>query len=267
MTIRRPIPRLWSAALSLGGIGVLLLGYTLLSVRQRAANPTNTTVPGWSQMADGLRRSVTPQGLGGDVWLWDDATATAGRLAGGMGLGMALGGGLGLLMGCYAWAESLLLPPIAFLAKIPPTAMLALFFLIVGVGAGFFLATIAVGVAPILAQTVYESVRLDVPMELIDKARTLGASEPEIVLDVIVPQVLPRVIEAARLQLGPALVYLIAAEYIAASTGFGYRLRMSSRLIDMSVIYPYLALLGAAGFLLDAAFRLARKWLCPWSVR
>ena len=267
MKIRRPIPPLWSVSLSVAAVGLLLVGYTLLSARQRRINPSDTTIPGWSQMADGLRRATTPQGLGHEVWLWDDATATAGRLAGGMGTGMALGVALGLLMGCYAWAEAVLLPPIAFLAKVPPTAMLALFFVIVGIGGGFYVAVIAVGVTPILAQSVFESVRKDVPMELIDKARTLGASEPEVVLDVIIPQVLPRVIEAARLQLGPAMVYLIAAEYAVADVGFGYGLRMRSKLLDMSVIYPYLVLLGAAGFFLDRGFSYARRWLCPWSVR
>ena len=60
------------------------------------------------------------------------------------------------------------------------------------------------------------------------------------------------------------MVFLIAAEWMMADVGFGYRLRIQSRLLNMSVVYIYLILLGVAGFGIDWLLTLARKKLSPW---
>ena len=60
------------------------------------------------------------------------------------------------------------------------------------------------------------------------------------------------------------MVFLIAAEYMLADEGFGYRLRMQSRLVNMNIVYLYLALLGVAGFAFDWILTRLRRWLCPW---
>jgi NitT/TauT family transport system permease protein len=67
-----------------------------------------------------------------------------------------------------------------------------------------------------------------------------------------------------RLQVGPAMVYLIAAEYAVGEIGFGFRLRMQQRLSDMSTVYIYLAILAAVGFLMDYSLTWLRRLLCPW---
>ena len=123
---------------------------------------------------------------------------------------------------------------------------------------------IAFGILPTLTQAVYLAAKNDVPDELVNKARTLGASSGELVLNVVWPTVLPRVIDAVRLQVGPALVYLIAAEMLFAKTGFGYRIRIQQRLLDMSTVYVYLIILGVGGFALGYGLTLLRRWLCPW---
>ncbi|MEM6314652.1 MAG: ABC transporter permease subunit, partial [Planctomycetota bacterium] len=155
-------------------------------------------------------------------------------------------------------------PAISFLARIPPTALLAIMFILFGLGLGYTTATIAIGVTPVLAQTVFAAVREDVPQSLIFKARTLGASQAEIVWDVIVPTVLPRMIDAARLQVGPALVFLIAAEYANAQEGFGYQIRIQARLTGMNIIMFYCLLLGIGGFVLDLLLRKTRQVVSPW---
>ena len=67
-----------------------------------------------------------------------------------------------------------------------------------------------------------------------------------------------------RLSIGPAMVYLLAAELLVSDEGFGYRIRLLSRRLDMMVVYPYLVLLAGFGFGMDHALRGLRGWLCPW---
>ncbi len=53
------------------------------------------------------------------------------------------------------------------------------------------------------------------------------------------------------------MVYLIAAEMVVGDVGFGYRIRLQSKLLNMSVVYPYLAMLAAFGFGMDSLAAMA----------
>jgi NitT/TauT family transport system permease protein len=171
---------------------------------------------------------------------------------------------IGLAMGCYEPIEAILVPPLSFLAKIPPTAMLAVFFVLVGTTYRMYISMIVFGTLPTLAQSIYQAAKKDVPDELVDKAYTLGASQFELIWNVVYQQILPRLIDAVRLQVGPAMVLLIAAEYAVASVGIGYRLRLFYNRTDMTVVFVYLILLGVAGLIIDYLLIWLRRRLCPW---
>jgi ABC-type nitrate/sulfonate/bicarbonate transport system permease component len=51
---------------------------------------------------------------------------------------------------------------------------------------------------------------------------------------------------------------------VVGDVGFGYRIRLQSKLLNMSVVYPYLALLAAFGFTMDFLLRRLQGALCPW---
>ena len=184
-----------------------------------------------------------------------------------LGLGLAIGvaGALlfGMAMGCSSAAEAFFYPPMSLLAKIPPTAALAIFFVFCDLQLGMHVGMITFGILPTMAITVYLSVK-SFPDELQFKAYTLGASHAEVILTIIFRQVLPNLIESLRLVIGPAIVFLIAAEYQAAEAGFGYRIRMHFRLSSMDVVYPYLLLLATFGYLLDYGLHQFQRKVCPW---
>ncbi len=254
-----------AAGILLGVVSVvvMLAAYTLLAEHQHRINPEDTTIPTWGQIGDGIQKMLMPHPRTGERWLAVDAWASFGRLFLGLAYGVLGGFVVGLLMGCSRPIEALLTPPVTLLAKIPPTAALAVFFVLTKSEMQLYVAMIAFGVLPSLAQTTYLAVK-DVPEELIFKAYTLGASRCELVWNVIVRQVLPRLIDGLRLQIGPAMVYLIAAEFISGDVGFGYRIRMQQKLLDMSVVYPYLATLAGFGFLMDYLLRRLQALFCPW---
>lgn len=239
------------------------------SVEQRRKDVTtieDRTVPTWRALyRDGLLRVLRPEGLKKDeYWLRDDCLATGLRLLSGLLLSVVLSVVIGLAMGCYEPIEAILVPPLSFLAKIPPTAMLAVFFVLVGTTYRMYVSMIVFGTLPTLAQTIYQAAKKDVPDELVDKAYTLGASQFELIWNVVYQQILPRLIDAVRLQIGPAMILLIAAEYAVASVGIGYRLRLFYNRTDMTVVFVYLLLLGIAGLIIDYLLTWLRRRLCPW---
>ena len=96
--------------------------------------------------------------------------------------------------------------------------------------------------------------------ELLIKAQTLGASSWQIVTRVVGPMILPRLITGLRLSLGPAWLFLIAAEAIAATEGLGYRIFLVRRFLAMDVILPYVAWITLLAFVTDRLLaRLSRR--------
>ena len=260
--IRRPISQKSRILLGIASFVLLLIGYAWLSHRAHVENPHNKTLPNFSQLVQGWKRIATGEG---GIDLWADLKASSVRLATGIGLGIFLAFVVGLAMGCFPIVEASLMPPIAFLAKIPPTAMLAVYFVIFGAtGIKIFVALIGFGIFPTLAQSIAQAAQKDVDEHTLYKSYTLGASHFEVVWEVVLRQILPRIIESARLQIGPAMVFLIAVEWILADQGFGYTLRMESRLQNMNIVYTYLAILGAAGLAFDQMLIFLRRYLCPW---
>ena len=254
-------------ALGAGSILLLLILYAGLSVRQHRVNPKDTTMPGLSQLVEGWKMILTPElkeGAWYDAWIVQDVWATYVRLLFGLAAGVFLSILVGIVMGCFTPAEAFFLPPLGFLAKVPPTAMLAVYFVIFGTGMEMYVAMIALGIFPTLAQSIHQAAKKDVTDHVIYKAYTLGASHYEVVWNVVFRQIMPRIIGNVRLQVGPAMVFLIAAEWMNADVGFGYRLRIQSRLLHMNVVYTYLVFLGATGYLIDGALSLVRRRLCPW---
>lgn len=283
--IQRPIPRWLMISLGILGMAALVGGYEILSYRQHLRNPSDTTIPGFRQMWQGLVAMSTPPkndlaaAFGMEekpksslAWITDtplfrDVRATYGRLLIGLVIGSVASIFLGLVMGCWPIPEAILVPPISLLAKVPGTAMLAVFFVLVGTNEYMFITMIAFGIMPTLTQAIYLSAKNDLHSEEIDKAYTLGASNFEVVFNVVFMTILPKVIESVRLQIGPAMVYLIAAEMLVGQVGLGYQIRMQQRLQNMSVVYDYILILGLSGLAMDGLMRQFRRFVSPWYER
>jgi len=261
--IRHPIQKRTQIILGVTSVLLLVILYSGLSWRQHRKNPKDTTIPNLSQFVEGWKKMATPDAAD-EIWIVEDAWATYSRLLLGLAFGVVLAVIIGMAMGCFREAEAFFQPPLGFAAKIPPTAMLAVYFVLVGTEMKMYIAMIALGIFPTLAQAIHQAAKKDVSEHAIFKAYTLGASHAEAIWNVVYKQVLPRIIENVRLQIGPAMVFLIAAEWAVADVGFGYRLRIQSRLLSMNVVYTYLAILATTGFLMDWSLSFLRRKMCPW---
>ncbi len=265
--IRREIPGWLFWLLMIGGLLVIGLIYSYLSHRETIKNPRQSIVPGVSLFADGVHRITQPTGSPSNpkgAMLWIDLKATYWRLLLGLSVGVIMSIIIGIGMGSYRWIEAPLSPIITFLSKIPPTAMMPIYGISLGTDQKMFTGMVGLGVFFTMAQSIYQAVQKDVSDDAISKAYTLGATDAEILWEVIWKQILPRVIENIRLQIGPAMIFLIAAEMLVGNEGIGYRIRLESRNLNYNVVYIYLAILGFAGLFFDWVLLQLRRRLCPW---
>jgi NitT/TauT family transport system permease protein len=265
--IRRDLPKWLFVALAMGGIVILLVAYQWLSVRQTAINPKQTTIPSYAKLAEGVQRMFQMQGTPENPkppMFWNDIGATLWRLGVGLGLGVVASIVVGVLMGCYRWIEAPLSPVIMFMSKVPPIAIMPLYFAVAGIGFRMYILMVALSVFFSMAQAIFQAVRDNVTDEGISKAYTLGASEFEVIYEVIWKQILPNVLDCIRSQIGPAMIYLLAAEYSMGEPGVGCQIRMQYKLLNFHIIFVYILVLGILGLVLDFTLEWFRKWLCPW---
>ena len=200
----------------------------------------------------------------GEVEFWGDAAASVSRFALGMAAGVGLSLLVGIAMGAFTPVGAAVGPSLLFFGSVPPTAMLTVYYSLFGLDEALYVGLIALGVFPLLAGGLYKSVLTDVSDHAISKAYTLGASHAEVVWNVIVPQTLPRFLENVRLAAGLGLIFLVAAEWALGEVGFGASLRRWSRFGEMDQSFPYLALLGAFGLLVDLGLLKLRRVVAPW---
>jgi NitT/TauT family transport system permease protein len=199
----------------------------------------------------------------GDVLLWVDTGASLKRLLTGVAISMSIGLVLGVLTGLIPYVQRTLSPLVKVLSMIPPLAVLPILFITLGVDEVSKIVLIVFGIAPFITRDVQQRVE-ELPTELLIKAQTLGASTWQLILRIVLPQVVPRLLDATRLALGAAWLFLIAAEAIAATEGLGYRIFLVRRFLDMDVILPYVAWITLLAFALDLGLRLINRVAFPW---
>jgi len=254
------------------GIALALLPFVLIalvyvagSAERRAANPNDKLLPPISEMAAAAHRAAfEPDRRTGEIILWEDTGASLKRLGIGLGVATAIGLGFGVAIGLVPIAGAALGPLIATVSMISPMAVLPILFIAFGLGDLSKIVLIAFGVAPFLIRDLGLAVGA-LPREQIVKAQSLGASTWQVAIRVVLPQVLPRLIEAVRLSLGPAFLFLIAAEAIASDMGLGYRIFLVRRYLAMDTILPYVAWITLIAYALDLALATIARRSFRWA--
>lgn len=244
---------------------ILGLAYLVGSAWRLADNPGDKLLPSLAAMGRMIEvMALTPDKRTGDYLLWTDTAASLIRLWSGLAIATVIALVLGLLNGVLPIARAVLGPFVAFLSMVPPLALLPVLFIVLGLGEVSKIALIVIGVAPILTRDLALTAAA-LPREQIVKAETLSASTWLIAWRVVLPQIMPRLIDCLRLQLGPAFLFLIAAEAISAEGGLGYRIFLVRRYLSMDIIFPYVIWITLLAVVMDLALRLLRRRLYPWA--
>jgi NitT/TauT family transport system permease protein len=263
--IGSPLAPATRIVLGLLGAVVVITAYEYYVFQHERGGGNARFSPGLGQLWTALGELTDVDPRTGSVPFWTDTRASLAILAKGLGLGIAISTVLGLLMGVLSTVHAMFSPVVTATAKVPPTAMIALFMVVFGVtGDTFKVALIAFGISPTLALGVALVARA-VPKNTIVKAYSLGATTFDVVVKAILPQILPQIIDMIRLAVGPAWIYLIAAEYINASEGIGHGIVLSQRMVRIDHILVYVIWLAVLGTAIDFAFHGASRLVAPWA--
>jgi NitT/TauT family transport system permease protein len=241
--------------------------YLIASANRLAENAADKLLPSPAALADAIEKmAFTEDRRSGQVLLWADTLASLERLGIALGLSAFIGLVFGIALGVIPYVRATLASLVAALSMIPPLAILPILFIVLGLGELSKVALIVIGIAPSITRDIAMRVS-ELPIEQLIKAQTLGASTWQIVIRVVLPQMWPRLIDALRLSLGAAWLFLIAAEAIASTEGLGYRIFLVRRYMAMDIILPYVFWITLLAFVTDYLLRVARDRFFPWTLQ
>ncbi|MEN3754542.1 ABC transporter permease [Mangrovibacter sp. SLW1] len=242
---------------------VVLVVYLVASDARLAANSADKLLPGFNAMGDAIMRmAFTPSPRTGEYLLWADTSASLARLLMGTALSALLALIFGLFCGALPVVRAFLSPLITVIALVPPLAILPILFICFGLGELAKVVLIIIGITPFIVRDLQLHV-MSIPEEQLVKAQTLGGHSGQILWRVVLPQLLPRLMDSVRLSLSSAWLFLIAAEAISATDGLGYRIFLMRRYMAMDVILPYVAWITLLAFALDFALRFINRRCFP----
>jgi NitT/TauT family transport system permease protein len=244
---------------------LVLCAYLFYSHARLVENPGDKLLPAPATIGATLHRYAFEEDeRSGDYLFWTDTGASLERLLLGLSISAVAGLAFGVAIGVLPYFRVTVAPFVAAVSLIPPLAVLPILFIVVGLGELAKVTLIVVGVAPIIVRDLAMRTA-ELPSEQIIKAQTLGASTWQLVLRVVLPQMWPRLIDALRLSLGSAWLFLIAAEAIASTEGLGYRIFLVRRYLAMDVILPYVAWITVLAFAMDWLLRVVRAKGFAWA--
>lgn len=258
-------PRLGTAML-LGLLPFLLVAilYGVNSAQRLHENPDDRLLPSVAQLVAGVKMvAVDEDPRTGDIVLWADTAASLKRIGWAVGASALIGLFFGVVAGMLPYLRALTSPTVTTISLIPPMAILPILFLAFGLDEFAKVMLIVIGIAPLLIRDLQARV-MEIPAEMLIKAQSLGASSWQVALRVVLPQVLPRLIDGVRLALGPAWLFLISAEAIAAEQGLGYRIFLVRRYMSMDIILPYVLWITLLAFVVDRLLYLLNRQCFPW---
>jgi NitT/TauT family transport system permease protein/taurine transport system permease protein len=184
------------------------------------------------------------------------------RILIGFGIGTTIGVLLGGLMAALRPIRSIVDPFIELTRPLPPLAFIPLLLVWFGLDETPKIVLITIGVIPIITVSTAAAI-LDVREELLNAARCLGASEFQTVLYVQVRAALPQIITGMRLAMGVSWTSIVAAEYVAATSGLGFLIIQAGQFLRTDLIFAGVLIIAVLGISLDALLRLLKSRIDP----
>src|SRR5712672_4408943 len=151
------------------------------------------------------------------------ALATLWRVAAGFVFGVAAGTIVGAIAGYSALTQRLVDPTLQALRSIPSIAWVPLFILWFGIFETSKIVLIAVGVFFPVYLGVMGAV-ISVDRKIVEVGRVFRLSGFQMVRRILLPAVLPAYVISLRAGLGLGWMFVVAAEFLGASTGLGFLL-------------------------------------------
>ncbi len=181
----------------------------------------------------------------------------------GFGAAFVVGVPLGIVMGWRVRVGYALDPLMTALYASPLVAIAPLVVIFLGVGVpGKAIIIFLLSVFPFVFNA-YAGVRA-VDNLLINVVRSLGGSEKDLYLKIIVPSVMPYVVAGARIGIGRAMIGVLVGEFFAASEGIGYAIAKFGDIFALDDMFACILVVTIIAVVFTEGIRWAERTAFPW---
>ena len=189
--------------------------------------------------------------------------ATTMRVFAGLSIATCLGIGIGVLIRYNALFDKLVLPMVTLLSPVSPIAWLPVAIFLFGIGnaPAIFMVVVALFFHMVLATVT----QIDgVSPNLLNVARTMGASKRQIYGRVILPAILPGMLAVLRMNLFGAWMVVLVAESTGVGYGMGQVIMLARNTFNPSLVFFTIAVIGLLGFSFDWLLRQIQRRILYW---
>lgn len=253
--IKREIPKKLSMTISIVTFSILIFAWFYGSNFGGISNiflPTPQKT--FSTLWEGLK----------DKSIWDDILISCYRVFMGFLISVAIGVPLGILAGTYKIVAAIVKPIIGFMRYLPVSALIPLIMVWTGVGEPAKITIIVVGAVFSLI-TMISDIAKNVSIDLVHSSYTLGATQRQVMMKVMIPAMMPQIMDSLRTVMSWAWTYLVMAEMLASSSGLGYTIMIAERFMKTYIIFMGIFTIGILGLIIDKVFALVNKLLFSWA--
>lgn len=196
--------------------------------------------------------------------IWEDLYISCYRIFMGFIYAVIVGVILGIIAGCFKVTEAFIQPLVEFIRYLPVPAFVPLIMVWVGIDESAKIAVIFIGTLFQLIPMVADDIR-DVPEDYVNAGYTLGASRMTVIFKILIPGMMPRLMDTLRMMMGWAWTYLVVAELVAASSGLGYSILKAQRYLKTPTIFAGIIIIGLLGLIIDRTFSFISKRIFAWA--
>lgn len=244
--------RRWMGALAMFLVLFVVWEYAvkLLGIKEYLLPPPSKI---WSEFVK--RQNV----VAGAAW------TTTVEIVGGYLLAVVVSIPLAMSIAYSRFVENTVYPVIVFLQIIPKIAIAPLFIIWLGFGLlPKLLIVFLLCFFPIVVSSVagFKSVDPDV----MDFARSTGASASRMFFKIRLPQALPEIFTGLKIGAALSATAAVVAEFVASDRGLGYLLQQYNGQLETPMVFAIIVLLSLIGLAIYYFVELVERLVIPWHV-
>jgi len=198
--------------------------------------------------------------------LWNHVGASLLRVLIGLFYAFVVAVPLGIAIALNRHLDRIIKPIIELLRPIPPIAWIPFAIITFGLTTLSHAFIIFIGAFFPLVQNTYDGVRQSTKVYQ-DVARSLGASKPQIAIEIILPSIFPNIITGLRIAIGVGWMCVIAAEMMGISgAGIGYFINYMKNIGHYSNMMAGMMMIAFVGLFINGIFLLIEKYSLKWKL-
>jgi NitT/TauT family transport system permease protein len=198
-----------------------------------------------------------------DGTIWWNLSATLKEVGVGFSLAVVVGIAAGWILASSRWLEAGTQPFIDMMNALPRIGLAPLFILWFGLGLQSKIVLVFSVVVFVVMVNIHAGIK-GVDRDFVLLAKSLGASEIDVIRKIVFPSVVPWLLSSFRLGAAYAVATAVVGEVVASDRGIGFLLSYRTSVFDTTGAFAALLVIAIIAWLVAVAIKLLETRTLAW---